>query len=436
VLQRNRNRRRGQWTTPRLALLILALLGLIGGSAYVAGNYLWAEYHFRAARAALARDDLEQGRAHLALCLRVWSRSSEAHFLAARAARRAGAYDDAEQHLLAYQRLDGVPEALELERALIAVQRGDPGAYEDSLLAVVHRDHPDSTLILEALARGYLRSFRLGQAEACLNQWLEREPDNVQALLWRGEIHERRLNAPTALADYRRAVELDPENDEARLRLADTLLHLKHADEAIAHYEYLQPRRPGRSAVLLGLARCRRDLGQLQEARNLFDRVILADPHNVGALLDRGRLALQMDLAAEAEEWLHKALRVAPHDREVLYTLSQCLQVRGKTDEARRYRARLEEIEAQLSRLAELTKQITATPHDANLRCEMGQIFLSSGQDQEGLRWLDSALHENPRHAPTHALLAAYYDRQGRPDLAVRHRPLALSGDAGGRRLP
>jgi tetratricopeptide (TPR) repeat protein len=413
VLNRVRNH-------PRL--LVGVLLLLIGGSAFLAGNQLWAEYHYRAAQRALTRHDLAQARAHLALCLRVWPNSADVHFLAARAARRAGAYDEAEQHLRAYERLDGVPEALALERALSTVQRGDPGQFDGWLLAAVAHGHPDAVLVLEALAQGYLATYRLPQAEACLTQWLEAEPDNLQARMWRGDVYERRLQWTLARNDYRRAVEADPDNDVARLRLADTLVHLNQPAEALGHYEYLRPRLPGTSAVLLGLARCRRDLGDLREARHIFDVVLTVDPHNVGALHDRGRLALQMDLPAEAEEWLLKALRLAPYDREVIYTLYQCLQVRGKTEEARAYKARLEETEAQLSRLAEVTKRIAATPHDADLRCEAGQIFLNTGQEREGLRWLASALHENPNHTATHAALAAYYERQGRPDLAAQHR--------------
>jgi tetratricopeptide (TPR) repeat protein len=402
--------------------VVVALLLVIAAAAYLAGNHLWAAYHLRAAKQALARHQLAQARAHLALCLGVWSDSGEAHLLAARAARRAGAYDEAEQQLRACERLDGVPEVLELERALAVVQRGDPTRFDGWLLAAVDRGHPDSALILEALAQGYLRTYRLAQAEACLTRWLESEPENGQALLWRGDVYERRQQWTLARNDYRRAVAADPDNDAARLRLADALLNLNQAGEAIGHYEQLRPRLPGNSAVLLGLARCRRDLGDLREARHIFDVVLSVAPHNVGALHDRGRLALQLDLPAEAEEWLLKALRLAPQDREVLYTLYQCLQARGKTEEAKEYKARLDETEAQLSRLADLTKRITAAPHDADLRCEAGRIFLKSGQDREGLRWLASALQENPRHAATHATLAAYYERHGRPDLAAQHR--------------
>src|SRR5262249_49096526 len=152
-------------------------------------------------------------------------------FLAARTARRAGAYDDAERHLRAYQQLDAVPEALELERALLRVQRGDTTSFESYLLACGKKDHPDSLLILEALLKGYIKTYRLSRAAYFLSLWLEREPTDVQALLWRGEVAERRQSSEAA-DFYRRAAEADPEHEEARLHLADALVRLRRYAEA------------------------------------------------------------------------------------------------------------------------------------------------------------------------------------------------------------
>jgi tetratricopeptide (TPR) repeat protein len=403
--------------------LLAALLGLAALGAYVGGREVWAEYHYQRAQQALTRHDLDQARVHLDQCLRVRRDSPDVQFLAARTARRAGAFDDAERHLRAYRLLGGVPEAVELEQALLCVQRGDVGRFDNYLMSCVDRGHPDAVLILEALVKGYNSTFRLSQAYYCLQRWLEREPDNVQALLWRGETAERlRRNSSQTLEDYRRAVELEPDNDEARLKLAQLLASKNQVSEAVGHFERLRLRQPDNVAVLLGLARCRRDLGQSAEALELAERVLAAEPGHAAALYLRGRIALEAGRLGEAEDWLRRALAASPHDREVNYTLYQCLEQQGKEAEARECLARLQKIEADLDRLAELTKQIPTDPRNADLRCEAGRIFLKNGQEEEGLRWLESALHEDPGHRPTHAALAEYYETHGRPDLAALHR--------------
>jgi Tfp pilus assembly protein PilF len=62
------------------------------------------------------------------------------------------------------------------------------------------------------------------------------------------------------------------------------------------------------------------------------------------------------------------------------------------------------------------------------LRYEAGTTFCETVNKEEGRRWLLRALEMDPRHGPTHAALADYYESKGNRDLAVRHRQLASRG--------
>jgi tetratricopeptide (TPR) repeat protein len=413
---------------PVPSLLTLLCLGLIGFGGAVAGRHLWAESHYRAAQQALDQWDFPQAQAHLARCLEVWPSSAETHLLAARTARRATVYDEAERHLKEYQRLSGVAEVLDLERALLRAQRGDLARVEGVLLSFVQQDHPDAVLILEALTRGYMKTYQLPRAYHCLKLWLKRQPDEVQALLWRAEVLERQSSFQGAMADYRRVIELDPDRDEARLHFAGMLLQAHQPEDALEHFQYLHRRQPENSEVLLGLARCQHLLGRPDDARMLLDTVLNDLPSDAGALSERGRLALEMGQIVEAEDWLRKSLALAPYDRETTYSLYLCLQQRRKVQEAKQYLDKLDDIGATLGHLRELTRRIGATPHDPALRHEAGVIFLRSGQTTEGLRWLQSALQEDPHHGPTHQVLAEHYEQIGDSARAAWHRRQALPG--------
>ena len=48
-----------------------------------------------------------------------------------------------------------------------------------------------------------------------------------------------------------------------------------------------------------------------------------------------------------------------------------------------------------------------------------GEVLLRNGQEEEGLRWLRSALAVQPDHAATHRTLAGYYQTKGKPALAA-----------------
>src|SRR5262249_3978374 len=158
--------------------------------------------------------------------------------------------------------------------------------------------------------------LRLQDADLSLRLWLDRWPDDVQALLWRGEVHERLLRKEEALAAYRRAVELSPDQDDTRLHFAELLLRARQPEEAAKHLDILPHRQPENTAVLLELARCRRLQGEAAEARMLLDAGLAADPNNAGLLSERGLLAVESGQPKEAEPWLRKAVALAPYDRD------------------------------------------------------------------------------------------------------------------------
>src|SRR5262249_25261590 len=163
--------------------------------------------------------------------------------------RRTGAYDDAERHLKECRQLGWPAEEIYLEHNLARAQRGDVAEVEDQLLGFVETGHPESLLILEALCQGFIQTYRLSLAIRCLDLWLERRPNDVQALLWRGEVKQLRSNTEEALADYRRVVELEPDRDFARLRLAELLASEHQPAEAAPHFERLRQRQPDNPSV-------------------------------------------------------------------------------------------------------------------------------------------------------------------------------------------
>src|SRR5262249_37216631 len=147
---------------------------------------------------------------HFAQCLKVWPGSAETHFLAAQAARRGGALGAAQRELAEAARLDWVPEALELERALLRAQAGELAAAEKDLPGCLAEDHAEAELVVEVLAPAYLAQFDLARARVCADRWVELRPDSARAWWCRGDILERQRRKREAVAAYREAVAVDP----------------------------------------------------------------------------------------------------------------------------------------------------------------------------------------------------------------------------------
>jgi tetratricopeptide (TPR) repeat protein len=412
--------RPGQANRPVFVVALLALLIVLGGAGCVGGRYLWAQHHFQSAQGAADRREFTKALEHLAVCRRVWPDSGAVHFLAARTARRGSDFDLAQEYLGNCQRLGYEPKAVELEWALLAGQRGHFAEQEPFLWALVEQGHADRTLILEVLIDGYLQHFNLLRAYRCLDLYLEQEPDSFQAWLGRGHVCERLFSWADAVKSYQRAVDLRPEDHQARLRLAKALVILGPPDRAAAEFEHLG--RPDDPEVLLGLARCRRQQGRLEEAVRLLEELTSRYPGDGAVLLERGRLALEASDLAGAERWLRQAVTRSPYDRDARYTLYQCLKRQGKAQEAQESLSIFERLDADLKAIDRLMRQVQKTPYNPELYHEAGVLCLRNGSEAEGVRWLRLALHYDPGHRPSHQALADYYQRTGKPDLAVEHR--------------
>jgi predicted Zn-dependent protease len=442
-----------------LALLTLSTLGFALGGLFVYDWYRGTAYHLRAAERAMERRDFVEADAHINLCLDARSSKPEVQLLAARIRRRSifpilpggadgpgacltagnvrydSSYDNVEMRLTKYAELGGLTELLNLEQNLLRaqagelsllVQKGDePTTVEQVLQSWIKENHPETPLILEALVKAYLQTYRLARALQCLNLWLKREED-VQARLWRGWILQRLGDDEGALKDYQQVLALNPDHDRARQRVAEMLLRSSGPAEAVNHFELLRRRQVSNPALILGLAQCRKALAAPDEARQLIDDLLVEHPDYVPALVERGKLALDQSELDKAESFFRTAVQRAPYDPLANYNLYLCLLRRGKKEEARDLARKRELIEKDMHRMDELSREVALKPHEASLRCEAGTILLRNGLKEDGRRWLLSALHENPQHAPTHAALSEYYENEGNDSLAAFHRQFGV----------
>jgi tetratricopeptide (TPR) repeat protein len=411
------------------ALLVLACLGVgaFASAHYVQKRYWEPRRHYRAATEALERRDFKGAEEHLAKCLEIWPDDAACQFLAARAARRAGDLDEAEKHLFACQHIEEATGVVsggdtKLEWALLQARRGQLLDVEPYLRARLREGHPDSLLILEVLSWELMWSGRYREAGDSLNQWLQRQPNDYEALVRRAWVAEHLFDMPSALKDYKAALAIDPKQDQVRLRVAEILVSTNRAAQAVEDLDLLRQHQPGNPAVLLCQVRCLRQLGKSAEAQQVLDNFLAAHPNEAPALSERGLLALEMGHPAEGEQLLRQAATRDPSNRQVNYNLYQCLQRLGKKDEAQRLAAKLAQAEAEVKRMDQLIRNVMRKPYDPTLRYEVGQIFLRNGFTEDGLRWLDTALKADPQHRPTHEALANYFERSGEHERAELHR--------------
>src|SRR5262249_25517065 len=254
------------------------------------------------------------------------------------------------------------------------------------------------------------------------SRWVEIFPDDSQAHLMRGQVLESGLRYDLAAEEYQQALERKPDMMTAHLRLGEMLRRKGQYTEALSHFQAYLQNEPHDAAALVGLARCQRCLSAPEVALATLDRLFADQQEHAGALLLRGQLELERGNAEGALEWLQRAERLLPQDLDTYQALATALRLLNRKEEAEAYETKRQQIERDLRRMEELTKEIIQRPRDAALRYEAGTVLLRLGQEQQAARWLASALLIDPHHKPTKKSLAVCLPKLGDPKLVEHYR--------------
>lgn len=179
--------------------------------------------------------------------------------------------------------------------------------------------------------------------------------------------------------------------------------------------------------MVLGLGRCWQDLGRFADARQVLDAFLAEQPARAAVLVERGRLTLREGGVASAVPYFRWAVEADPSNLDAHRFLLRCLEEAGGTaEEVARVDGRLRQLEIRDGRITQLRSDVLAAPNETEPRYQMGLFLLQNGQEDEGLKLLNSVLLINPSHEPARAALAAYSQRShsqetGRPpEVGVR----------------
>jgi tetratricopeptide (TPR) repeat protein len=345
----------------------------------------------------------------------------------ARTCRRAGDFVRAREHLQEAERLHWPQGAIDLEHLLMQVQEFGARDRDEETLHhyVLSRQHQDEKLILEALVKGYLHTFYLAAALEWLDFWIKNYPDDYQPFLWRAQTHAKLRRRDQAIADYRRVLELSPNQLEAHRGLAGLLQTTGQDYTAAAeHYQKYLDVHPNDPTALLGLARCQRGRQDLDGARQTLGRLPAMHPELDRAYLLAGIIEADQENYDKALEYLRRAEALSPNEPGIVFQLGLVLRQAGNHQQAELYERKHEQLDRELKELYEITTTLVSDPRNVELRYKAGAILLRVGQE-EGVRWLLTVLQEDSKHRPTHEALADFYDRAADPQakrLAERHR--------------
>ena len=259
--------------------------------------------------------------------------------------------------------------------------------------------HPDNQRVWLELGRVQLVAGELKDAEKSIKQALKIESASVLGHMLMGDFHMRDEKYVRARKEYEDALEIEPGNVAAQLRMAYAWHKFGKPEEGLEILGKLvsENNLPNLVAGHWMLAIIRTEQGSYEDALKSIDKVLTIDKDDFRATMARGYLFLAMDKPSEAAEVFAKAAEADPRSGEALFALGwaheKASDLGGQQDA---------QVKERLARAADAYEKCAASDPGVRPRDSLGFVYLMSGKHQEAVTQLKRAKDIDPQFAPAH----------------------------------
>ncbi len=259
---------------------------------------------------------------------------------------------------------------------------------------------------------------------------------NLGGILYdRGRVDE-------AIAQFQRALEIQPNYSEAHSGLGGALLQKGEVDEAIAQFQKALEIQPDNTLAHRNLAIALLRKGQLDEAITHFKKAVELQPNSAINYYNFGYALVQKGQIDEAIALYQKALELQPDYPEAHYNLALALRQQGRMDEAvvqfqKAMELQLNNVEAenelglglfQMGRVDEAITQfkraVELRPDSAAYHYNLGSALVQKGQSHEAIACFQKALELQPNNPNIYNKFAWLLATS--PDASIRNGPKAI----------
>ncbi len=274
--------------------------------------------------------------------------------------------------------LDDYPRAstmrLGYARLLVDLKQWDRAREQFKRVVAASPQDADAAFTVALLA---MQVDDLGEAEKYLLRTLELQPDNDQARLYLGQLAEQRKRYDDAIQWYGE-IESDEYHFEAQARLGVVLANQGKLEQARAHLQALEPKTEAQRVQLaLAEEQILRDARRFTEGFDVLTAALGELPNNTDLLYARALVAEKLDRIDVAEKDLRRILKRDPKNANALNALGYTL-----ADRTTRYKEALGFIEQALA----------LKPDDPFILDSMGWVQYRLGNHTEAVKHLRAAL--------------------------------------------
>jgi len=220
---------------------------------------------------------------------------------------------------------------------------GDAG-HEFSILDRLQSQFPNDADVLYLSAKQHMKAFN----DATFAMF-QRTPSSYRVHELSADIFEVQNRFDEAIAEYRKAIELNPSAPDLHFRLGRALLLQSHSPEVLE-----QAAAEFRSELKLNPedASCEFQLGQIAQvetktadARMHFEEALKMSPQFVQALIALGKIEAGAKNFPRAVELLSQAARLEPANETAHYALMSAYRDSGQMEQAKQEKATLDRLQ-------------------------------------------------------------------------------------------
>ena len=198
----------------------------------------------------------------------------------------------------------------------------------------------------ESLFERFLGTDDRGLQKGLLGQIVATEPNSALGHYANGWIANEGSQFDLSLAEYQRALVIDPEFAEAYNGLGVAYLNLGQTDKAISSFERALKLSPGLLHARINLGLAYFDRGQFDDAIRENERVLSANPNIAVVHFNLALAYHNKSEFARAIPHYQEALRIDPKLVQAYFNLALIQQGKGdKSDALKNYRAFLNAVE-------------------------------------------------------------------------------------------
>jgi tetratricopeptide (TPR) repeat protein len=327
----------------------------------------------------------------------------------------------------------------------------------------IYQDHPKDTVAKRNYVQLLILKNRLDEARKLNDELLKANSNDVEALIYRGQIQIREGHPNDATVTLETAIKNDPENGVAHYHLGiafDQLGNLARAEGEWRDAVRLRPNLVEAHRALAAVALRRNDMGGLEDAagqiiklqpgsadgfalravsyinRGQFDRAeqdvrksIEAAPQSPIGYIQMGNLRLAQKQYGEAEKAYQQGLEHDPTSADALAGLMNTYLSQKQADRA------ITAANAQIAKVpnssafydllgtvlfnqkkdltgaeAALKKSCELDKNNADALLKLGQVQVAKGSTDEAIATYQKSIKDNPREASLYILMGEMYE--------------------------